>query len=276
MDMRTKGFIVGAVALLAVLTLVLCIMGGVFDFGKNGEDRIMPGLVGLTEETAVSMLDAIDVNYELSYEESDQSEGLVINQSAEEGKALSKNEKVLLVISSGPKEGQDAPNQMIEVPNLLGKTLDQAKQEVSDLGLSIIMLADEFSDTPEGQVMKQEPEAGALQQSGDVIRITLSKGPEVEYFITVTAGMGGSVSPKGLVTVKEGENETFVIAANEGYVISEVKVDGEDVGPVEEYVFEEVDSDHTLYVVFQEEGEETENPDEGDMTDTPASPSDIA
>lgn len=275
MDMRTKGFIVGAVALLAVLTLVLCIMGGVFDFGANGEERIMPGLVGLNEETAVSMLDAIDVKYELNYEDSEQSQGLVINQSVEEGQALSKHEKVTLVISNGPREGQNEPNQMVEVPNFIGKTFEQAKQEASNLGLSVIRLADEYSETTEGQIIRQEPEAGTLQQSGDVIRITVSQGPEVEYQITVTAGMGGSVSPKGLVLIKEGESETFVIAANEGYITFEVKVDGEDVGPVEEYTFEDVDSDHTLYVIFKEKDEEPEGPDGVDVTQTPASPSDI-
>jgi hypothetical protein len=274
LDMRTKGFIVGAVALLAVLTLVLCIMGGVFDFGRK-EDRVMPNLLGLSEETAVSMLEAIDVRYELKYESSDQSAGLVISQSAEEGEVLSKSDRVTLVISSGGGEAPAETGQMIEVPYVLGKTFEDAKKEIEAQGLRVIRLADEYNDdVPEGQIILQEPEAGSLLPSGEVIKITVSMGPEEEYHITVTAGIGGSVDPKGSVAVKEGESETFTIEANEGYMIYEVKVDGEDIGPIEEYTFEEVDMDHTLYVVFKEIDEVPTETD-GDVTGTPSSPSDI-
>lgn len=39
---RTWGFIVGAVLLLAILTVVLCIMGGVFDFNKGASETDAP------------------------------------------------------------------------------------------------------------------------------------------------------------------------------------------------------------------------------------------
>ena len=43
--LRTWGFAVGAVVLLAVLTLVLCAMAGVFDFGGGGETETEPPVV---------------------------------------------------------------------------------------------------------------------------------------------------------------------------------------------------------------------------------------
>lgn len=42
---RTLGFIVGAVVLLAILTLVLCAMAGVFDFGGGGTGETEPPAV---------------------------------------------------------------------------------------------------------------------------------------------------------------------------------------------------------------------------------------
>ena len=39
---RTWGFIVGAVLLLAVLTVVLCVMGGVFDFNRGSSETEPP------------------------------------------------------------------------------------------------------------------------------------------------------------------------------------------------------------------------------------------
>ena len=46
------------------------------------------------------------------------------------------------------------------------------------------------------------------------------------YTITATAGTGGSISPSGSVSVAQGGSQTFSIAANTGYQISSVTVDG--------------------------------------------------
>lgn len=49
------------------------------------------------------------------------------------------------------------------------------------------------------------------------------------YTIKATAGKGGSISPEGEITVREGDNAVFTIAAEEGYVIDDVKVDQKSV-----------------------------------------------
>ena len=46
------------------------------------------------------------------------------------------------------------------------------------------------------------------------------------YTITATAGTGGTITPSGSVSVAYGANQSFTIAANQGYHISRILVDG--------------------------------------------------
>ena len=70
------------------------------------------------------------------------------------------------------------------------------------------------------------------------------------YTITASAGAGGKISPSGSVRVSRNSDKTFTITANEGYVISDVLVDGKSVGAVEKYTFEKVRAKHTIEAVF--------------------------
>lgn len=58
--------------------------------------------------------------------------------------------------------------------------------------------------------------------------MAVEDGPVAQkYTITATAGEGGSITPAGEVSVKEGASQTFAIAAQEGYAIADVLVDGQ-------------------------------------------------
>ena len=70
------------------------------------------------------------------------------------------------------------------------------------------------------------------------------------YTIKATAGAGGSISPSGSVSVREGRNQTFTITPNTGYAVSNVKIDGKSVGAVKSYTFENVSRPHTIEVIF--------------------------
>jgi len=75
-----------------------------------------------------------------------------------------------------------------------------------------------------------------------------------DYFpITVTAGSGGTITP-GSTDVLYGGNETFTITPNDGWYISEVIVDGVDVGAVTSYTFNDVTYENTIQAVFIQNG----------------------
>ena len=77
-----------------------------------------------------------------------------------------------------------------------------------------------------------------------------SGGGTTRYTITASAGEGGAISPSGSVQVVRGGDKTFTITPGEGYEIADVLVDGESVGAVSSYTFENVRARHTIEAVF--------------------------
>lgn len=111
-------------------------------------------------------------------------------------------------------------------------------------------------------------------QSSQTIEVTFERNSTSDnggssitrYTITASAGSGGVIDPSGSVRVSRGSDKTFTITANEGYEIADVLVDGESVGAVSEYTFENVKANHTISVTF-EEGEQVIDPDETGVSD---------
>jgi PKD repeat protein/NifU-like protein involved in Fe-S cluster formation len=75
---------------------------------------------------------------------------------------------------------------------------------------------------------------------------------QITYIITSSASNGGTITPAGNTEVNCGESMTFAIAANEGYEIADVTVDGQSIGAAESYTFDNVTSAHTINATFSE------------------------
>jgi len=75
--------------------------------------------------------------------------------------------------------------------------------------------------------------------------------PTTTHTITAIAEEHGSINPEGEVTLTEGENQTFQITPYESYHIADVLIDGESVGAVTSYTFENVTAHHTIYATFE-------------------------
>ena len=78
----------------------------------------------------------------------------------------------------------------------------------------------------------------------------LSGGGYTYYTIKATAGVNGSISPSGNVSVREGRDQTFTITPDKGYAVANVKIDGKSIGAVKSYTFENVRRTHTIEVIF--------------------------
>jgi hypothetical protein len=79
----------------------------------------------------------------------------------------------------------------------------------------------------------------------------------IMYTLTPSAGTGGTMTPNTVQTVLQGGSATFSVAANTGYRIADVSVDGASQGNVSSYTFTDVTSNHTIKAVFEKEQEQT-------------------
>ncbi|MFJ2258427.1 Stk1 family PASTA domain-containing Ser/Thr kinase [Streptomyces sp. NPDC087844] len=76
---------------------------------------------------------------------------------------------IALVVSKGSP---------VEVPNVLGDDLDDARQELEDAGLTVEVTSGRItSDYEAGQVAEQSPDPDKQVAQGDTVKLTVSKGP---------------------------------------------------------------------------------------------------
>ena len=94
-----------------------------------------------------------------------------------------------------------------------------------------------------------KPDVGAYEwnpsQSGEV------------FFIVASADANGTVEPNGEVVIRKGDAQRFVVKAEDGFRIAEIRVDEKlvpVVGSLKEYVhtFPSVDRDHEIRAAFEE------------------------
>lgn len=72
------------------------------------------------------------------------------------------------------------------------------------------------------------------------------------YTVTVSAGVGGSISPAGTLTYYYGNNQTFTINSDtaNGYYVADVLVDGKSKGAVTQYQLNNITGNHTITAIF--------------------------
>ncbi len=254
MSERRRLTVTAITAMLALVTVVICALSGVFNFHK-GSERILPNLVGQTEESAKAQLAELDAEPSITYENSSETKGIVIRQDVNEGTQLKHRQTVAFVVSLGPKEENTAPEDTpVAIPSFVGLSFEQAQATAKSLGVTVEKNGTAYDDNVQkGSVARQSPVGGTMVKPGTTIYVTISNGPEKkEFTVTVTCGAGGSVSPSGNQKVAEGGSVSFTITPKEGYEVATLVIDGMTVLPLTSYSFMNVDSNHTLYVTFRQ------------------------
>lgn len=139
---------------------------------KGVEYITVPSLEGKTREQAADTLKKArltNVNITEEYSET-VPEKQVVSQDPAAGTSLPHNERVNVVISKG--------RQPIEVPDLRGKSLAEASEQLNALGLRA-GATEQFSDEIDrGTIISQEVAPGEKRFRDDVINVVVSKGPE--------------------------------------------------------------------------------------------------
>jgi serine/threonine-protein kinase len=105
---------------------------------------------------------------ESSFEE----EGLVIGQNPQGGTSVEVGSGVTITVGTGPST--------VEVPSLYGNTPDQAAGILEEVDLELGEQTEAPSnEVAEGQIIEQQPAAGAAVQPGSEVSVTVSSGPEL-------------------------------------------------------------------------------------------------
>ncbi|MFS0705452.1 Stk1 family PASTA domain-containing Ser/Thr kinase [Cellulomonas sp. 179-A 9B4 NHS] len=135
-------------------------------------------LVGQEQAAAEAALEAAELAAQYGDpEHSDEvALGLVLRATLPDGTPVEaatqakRGSPVVLVVSDGP-----AP---VTVTSVVGISLEDATEQLARDALGVEP-TEAFSDTvPAGQVVEQEPRAGATARRGDTVSVTVSKGPE--------------------------------------------------------------------------------------------------
>jgi flagellin-like protein len=92
-----------------------------------------------------------------------------------------------------------------------------------------------------------------VQTNHQIVATFEADGAATSYTITPTAGTGGTISPNTAQTVAAGGSITFNIAANQGYHIKDVTVDGNSIGAVTTKQFTNVQANHVLEAIFEQD-----------------------
>jgi len=162
-----------AYSLLFLLFASIIVLAGIFLFnliGPGAEKVVVPDVVGKPVDEARRILEekGFDVDESRAASES-VPENSVISQEPGDGRKLEKGAEVRLVVSNGP----DA----VKVPNLIGKTKQEAERLLESAGLSLGSERSTNSDEVEaGKIVEQDPSSGEEVAKGRSVNIVISAG----------------------------------------------------------------------------------------------------
>ncbi len=229
--------VVAAIAIVAILVAILGNVFGVFSFGSKKVTMI--NVVGTQYEEALQQLEDLGLsekNVVVSTETSDQSEGIVINQSVAEGKEFSLNDTLRLTVAGKDEEaeksdsssGSEANTKVeeeeegtVSVPTVIGLSQAEATKLLDEKGIVVTSTTQEYSDeVASGSVISQSISAGEEVAKNSSITLVISKGKkEVTYSYSIANPYDGECKYEIVELGKSG-----TIPKNGSINISEVKV----------------------------------------------------
>ncbi|HHV46189.1 MAG TPA: Stk1 family PASTA domain-containing Ser/Thr kinase [Tissierellia bacterium] len=165
-------FLAILLAFIVVSSLALGFMKFRELFATTDEIRV-PNLVGMDVEQAEEELKELGLNLEVSKEiyNNEYEKGLIIDQKPDARTEVKKGYTVEVVVSKG--------KEMTTVPNLINKDITEIEGLLRDANL-VEKVTYENSDTvPANKIIDQDPEPFTEVEVGSVVRIVVSKGPEV-------------------------------------------------------------------------------------------------
>ena len=140
---------------------------------KGTEKTKVPKVVGMSQEDAVTAIEDAKLKAEIVEETSKKvQEGYVISQETDANTEVDAGETVKIHVSTGVEKAT--------VPGVVGKSQDEAKKTLQDLGFVVTVTTAEDSSKDNGVVLKQSLDEGKSVEKGSAITITVNKLAEIK------------------------------------------------------------------------------------------------
>jgi eukaryotic-like serine/threonine-protein kinase len=182
-----KPFIRKSLYFLAGFILFILLMNNVvMPWYVNSPEKPVPKVVGMDISQAEKILDDSDlvaVIGDTTYDASVPKDHVIL-QKPNAGEIVKVGRRIYLFVSGGEP--------IVQVPNLKGKSIRDAKFALERLGLSLGQIEDVPSDNPKDMIFDQQYAAGTMLQRGASVGVTMSVGNDAGL-LTVPDLMGRSL-----------------------------------------------------------------------------------
>ena len=208
---------------LVVLLLVVAGLGGRWWWTEYGPGSYltMPETTGRTLTDVQADLDALGLHTQVEEEFSDDVDtGSVTRSDPEGGSSVHKRAEVQLYVSKGVD--------MKTVPELTGKSQDEAQRSLTEAGLAVGAVTDAYSeDVPQGQVISQSVAAGTSLAHDSAVDIVLSKGRQ-PLTVPTLSGLSASAAKSAIedLGLIAAPTDAYSDTVAEGQVISQQTREG--------------------------------------------------
>ncbi len=135
----------------------------------QGEQVKVPSFKGMQSDKAYALAKELGFVLKLGEPKSDPNfrNQEIVSQDVEFGTMVPKGTEITLVINNIDKK---------DLPNLVGKTLEEAQELIKDRGFEADIQFENSNDVEENTVISQYPEAGEKLEQGGKVSIKVSKG----------------------------------------------------------------------------------------------------
>ncbi|MFN2526339.1 MAG: Stk1 family PASTA domain-containing Ser/Thr kinase [Actinomycetota bacterium] len=188
----------------------------------TGELVEVPRVKNLEESLARERLEEAGFEVAAEREASAKPQDIVFDQDPQPGELAEEGSTVTIFVSTGPED--------VEVPDVVGLTLEEARAELRDVGLKAEVEQVSHPEAPEGEVVRQFPGPGQVIDAGSRVVLEVSSGPET---VPVPGVVG--LSEEDAVTTLQGAGLSVSVNREpstevpEGFVISQEPGEGEEV-----------------------------------------------
>ncbi|AWB90773.1 Stk1 family PASTA domain-containing Ser/Thr kinase [Aeromicrobium chenweiae] len=132
---------------------------------SSGPDQVeIPNLVRYSYSDAKALLEGKGLTVKKETQDSTEAKDTVLNTNPPAGTPVDVGSSVTLIVSKG----------QVEVPNVVGMDVEDAKSALEDVGLKSQVTEDPNSTSPENQITAQSVGGGTMVSPGSTIRLTVS------------------------------------------------------------------------------------------------------